>query len=100
MRASNKPHLSVENCSSVSQLLHTASQTRLTNISSTQSLRQKTVAEDSTVAYEEVLYRDDYICCINAFDNSSLSLGLLVQIKADSREGESLEELGGLVFIK
>lgn len=73
---------------------------KLTNISSTQSLRQKIVAEDSTVAYEDMLYRDDYICCINAFDNSNLSLGLLGQMKADSREGNSLEEPGGLVFIK
>lgn len=43
---------------------------------------------------------DDYICCINAFDNSSVFSELLGQIEADSRESESLEELGGIVFIK
>lgn len=41
-----------------------------------------------------------YICYINAFDNSSLFLGLLGQINADSRQSGSLEELGGIVFIK
>lgn len=42
----------------------------------------------------------EYICYINAVDNSSLFLGLLGHIKADSRESESLKELGGIVFIK